>query len=131
MALRDDIEAIRADESLTANQKLAAIARTRANGVVAAVRKGNFPFTFTRGRFEVEITSAGKWGNDGVEVFLNVKRDGKELNVDPHHVIINPPILFPDEDGDVEITDTQGKVRRYREDPLACILEALIDAVRR
>jgi hypothetical protein len=49
---------------------------------------------------------------------------------DPHYRIYNPPVLVEDPQGEIELRDPgegrgAGRVRRYREDPVAAIAEAI------
>lgn len=61
--------------------------------------------------------------------YVDVYTAGPTVGGDPHFRIINPPTLVGDPNGDIEVTSTPrgGKTvtRRYREDPLGAIAEAI------
>lgn len=83
----------------------------------------------TLGEFTVSV--------DGVSVHLVsgavelhgvvVTRFGVDVGLDPHRTFQNPPLLFPDATGDVDL----GERGRHRIDPAAVILNEIIEAARR
>lgn len=48
----------------------------------------------------------------------------------PQWRIINPPLLVPDGQGDITITDPDGRTTRYRHDPIAAIALAISGGAR-
>lgn len=62
-----------------------------------------------------------------------VRLNGESVTDD--HVVVNPPLLVPDANGDVErsITDKEGNTstRRFRRDPLLALAQCVVDSVRR
>lgn len=68
-----------------------------------------------------------EYGEEGDNAWVDVWSDPR--SVKPSLRIVNPPILVPDPQGDVRVTVTRpdGRVSviRYREDPVAAIVDAL------
>lgn len=61
---------------------------------------------------------ADKAGNVvGIDAMVRVFRQGHELRVDPHRILINPPLAVPDGDG-------------VREDPAEAYLTAVVESLR-
>lgn len=114
-AIRDRIKDLLSDEG----QNNGAVAKVRSLAVLEAWKNRADPKTpHAFGGLNIErIRSID--GGSGVEVFLSADTVGET-----HYRIFNPPVLVPDGSGDVTI----GK-RKYREDPLACIV-GVIQGVR-
>lgn len=112
------------------------IAKERANIKASEVAKLNHKGKFLRGDLEIEITDL-KAIEGGVEVFARAWKNGKQLgfgkdgSVDIERFrIYNPPILVPDDVGDVFISEIdkitgKNRVYKYREDPTEAILQVL------
>ncbi|GAA4082733.1 hypothetical protein [Actinomadura miaoliensis] len=43
----------------------------------------------------------------------------------PQWRIVNPPLLMPDGQGDIEVTEPDGRTTRYRHDPITAIATAI------
>lgn len=130
MSLRDRVnEAM--DQENNAPGRVKAASRTRSqilveswDGFGGKGTDGVARFS-SRGR---EVTIARiEFGEDGEESWVDIWSDPKERR--PSIRVMNPPLLVPDNQGDIRVTDKQpdGRVivRRYREDPLAAIVDAI------
>lgn len=84
--------------------------------------------TLRTSRGDVSIASVTFGDTDDV-TYVDVLTTGVTENDDPHFRIINPPSMVDDPGGDVVVTKTMpdGRVvtRRFREDPLTAIAEAV------
>lgn len=51
---------------------------------------------------------------------------GQDVGIDPHRLYVNPPLLFPDPNGNID----RGERGKFRVDPAAVILDAILHAAK-
>lgn len=85
-------------------------------------KRGGQPYVVRTRHGEVRL-DAVEIHQDGDLAWVEVWAGGDAVGADPHFRIFNPPTLTEDPLGDVEI---QG--RRFREDPMAALAEAVARA---
>lgn len=100
-----------------------------AGGLLAGRRyvRGAYGITVLDGPRLVDLN-----GTPAVELSLRFTKAGKDVtpaNFNPWY-IVNPPLLVPDPAGDVALSDGDGNMRRYREDPAAALIEIVRDMAR-
>lgn len=91
---------------------------------------GQLPLTARREGLTITITEFSQDGN-AVTVEGSISRDGVELPISWPCIVVNPPLLVEDPQGDVERTfedAATGEVTtlRFRVDPLECLLSTLV-----
>jgi hypothetical protein len=128
-----DIQAILANNNLTDAQKQDQVKQRRAQAA-----GDQFTFNFNNGGKTVNLTDGDgvNWtiGATGLafdpsssllELFgVTILRNGVDLHVDPHQQFVNPPLLFNDPSGTIDLGVNRGK---FRVDPAAVLLTTLID----
>ncbi len=72
-------------------------------------RRGQYAMTF--------VVPPAYIGNGAIEFYISVKRNGVELPIDGHRIIVNPPVLR-----------RKGK-DNYEEDPWGLAVDALWDSL--
>lgn len=92
--------------------------------------------TMTRGRFTMTLTSisvAPSAAGPVVTLTVRIVNDNTGNDVTPSDlnpiVLVNPPILVPDPNGEIELGDEQNP-RPAREDVIESLLSALRDVLR-
>lgn len=126
----DRIKIIAESEYDTAADRRDAIQVARAAEVAEAFKSVSFPCDVSIGDSVVQISDPICRGN-ALRFSAAVRVDGKVVHRD-EHVIVNPPLLYPDESGKIErLVSVKGeqRVERYRIDPLACAAQAVIDSI--
>jgi hypothetical protein len=89
------------------------------------------PFTVQRDELIITVDSFAQDGNT-VTVTGDIVRDGQSIPISWPCIIVNPPTLVEDPNGEIERTyedATTGEVtiRRLRLDPVECLIRTLID----
>jgi hypothetical protein len=118
VSLVDDIQAVRAREDLTRDEKRAMIYDLKGEAIVAQFlpHVGN---TLTRGIYTMRLDRLPVFHpNRTLEFWITVTKDGVEQPLDLPIYLVNPPILVPDGLGGYTLNVLQ-----------AC-RDALIDVVR-
>lgn len=132
--IRDRIDAVLADGTLTAQQRMRAMRRIRGEAMRDAMP--NLPHSFNRGAWVITIESA-QWRpqEQMLEIVVTVYNTTTQTyaELDNPFQFINPPTLVEDPTGDVivETTSRDGTktTRRFREAPLAALRQIIVDAV--
>lgn len=104
MSLTADIAAVRTDARLTPEAKSAAICDLRADAFAALHTREPQTVEWVSGKnnFDVTIKSIARVPR-GVSIDLEVVRNGKAVVFNGPWVVINPPMLVPDEKGDIVV----------------------------
>ncbi len=127
----DRIKAVADATYETPKVRSGAIAEARAAEVDGAFKSLTFPVDVTMGKAVVRISSPRRDRNQ-ISFYAVVRVDGKVVHRD-QHVIVNPPILFPDDAGDIERVmssrDGTQKTVRFRIDPLSCAAQVVVDSL--
>lgn len=135
-----DIAAVKASAVLTEDGKRARIADIKGEAIKAASPAEPIVIEFTAGKAPIVVTlkSVKHWPG-GVEIDMDVSRDGKAVPYSKPWRIINPPVLVEAEDGDIvqpimrrdfktgEVT--QVGERRFKEAPLLALRQMARDFV--
>lgn len=122
--VRGDIQKVLAGKNATAKERSDRIGKIRAGAVVAAAAEP--PPSILPGIVLEHggLTHHLEWVRpelvDGAETAIRVRPYGAIPSGDDDVVVINPPILVRDSQGDVAIDGV-----RFREDPLAALAEVL------
>lgn len=133
MTLRAELEAIAARQDVTADEKRTLIADAKAEAVHVAEKPQTVEIERGRNTYALTIASVRR-RSAGIVVDLSIARNGEEVPFNGPWVIINPPCMVEDPQGDIvrfirgpktkEVTE-----RRYRIDPAAAFREMLRDLV--
>lgn len=137
MSAVERINAVLAQSFETAQDKRAALMAARAGEFKSLAR----PRSLSRGRYGIDILQADARQGE-IEIFARVFRDGAQLGFGPdgtvdveRFVIVNPPVLVRDNDGEVVQTANgqQDRTiqRRFRVDIAECLLDVLADMIQR
>lgn len=91
--------------------------------------------TDTRGQFTLALSARPEyiWNNEGkivgVEAWVRLFRNGREINIDQHRRVINPPTYRVTKDATYDAAGTMQAPREKVFDPLACFWTWLWDSV--
>lgn len=133
MTIRAEIEAIVARQDATAAEKRAMIADIKAGHIHLADKPRTIEVTRGRNTYTATIAGAERVPG-GVSIDLALARNGKAIPFNGPWVVINPPCMVEDPQGDIVRTIRDPKTkevteRRYRIDPAAAFREMLRDLV--
>lgn len=109
-------------------------ARAKADLLVQAARRP--AFSIEDPTFRVQVRSEPYRDGTGALVVNNVRVMVNGQQVDVSETLpwrfVNPPLLVPDPNGDIEVTDDEGQVvRRMRHDTNEAFRRMLLDTARR
>jgi hypothetical protein len=102
MSVRDDIASVRQSRALSEEGKRARIADLKAAAIKDAAPPDPVAIEWQtkRGAYAVTLNAVKKIVG-GVEIDMQVSRDGKAVPFDGPWVVINPPVLIEAADGDI------------------------------
>ena len=127
MTAIDRIRAVADAQYATELERREAIKEARAQEVSDYIKDLTFPYQTTVGKSTVRISSPRRVSG-GIRFNATVRVDGVLVHRE-EHVIINPPLLVSDENGDVTIGSGE-RARKFRFDPMACVVNTVLEAVK-
>jgi hypothetical protein len=121
MGVLEDIAAYVADNTLTEDTRRILIAKRKAQEIVNRLPTGTI--AVTHNGWQLSATTVNLTLDGHLQLFgFKAVKGGVQAPMDPHRIIVNPPMLIPDPQGTITLPGRG----TFRLDPVANILDLLV-----
>lgn len=128
MSIVDQINAIVADQTISAQERSRIIGALRSGHLAEKISEIPLPRVFVRGQFTVVLTRLELHGI-ALYTWLYVTRAGKEIKLSYPIIIVRPPLLVADPLGTI-VLGTPPNQQAYRLDPVEAYVNVIASVIK-